>query len=195
MAADGGRDGADRDGSGRDDSGRDGSDRDRPGRRGRVGYLRDETDAARLDRNYGELLQELRVAQTGVQILFAFLLSIAFQQRFTQIEDYQRYLYLGTLACAACASILLIAPVAVHRVMFRQHLKDEVVALTARSAEIGLGFLALSMMCAVFLIADVVSGTAMAVALTVPLSIIVVIAWYLMPSLRMRAATEEESRS
>ena len=177
------------------DGGRDGADRDRPGRRGRVGYLRDETDAARLDRNYGELLQELRVAQTGVQILFAFLLSIAFQQRFTQIEDYQRYLYLATLACAACAAILLIAPVAVHRVMFGQHLKDEVVALTARSAEVGLGFLGLSMMCAVFLIADVVSGTAMAVALTVPLSIIVLIAWYLMPSLRMRAATEEESRS
>lgn len=173
----------------RDNAGRDGSTR-----RGRAGYLREETEAARLDRNYGELLQELRVAQTGVQILFAFLLSIAFQQRFTQIEDYQRYLYLGTLACAACAAILLIAPVAVHRMMFGQHLKDEVVALTARSAEIGLGFLGLAMMCAVFLIADVVSGTAMAVVLTAPLSIVVLIAWYVMPSVRMRAAADQDPR-
>jgi hypothetical protein len=178
VAADGPRDAAARD-------------RDRAATRARAGYVRDETAAARLDRNYAELLQELRVAQTGVQILFAFLLSIAFQQRFAQIEDYQRYLYLGTLACAACAAILLIAPVAVHRVMFRQHLKDEVVALTARSAAIGLGFLGLAMMCAVFLIADVVSGTAMAVALTAPLSIVVLVAWYLMPSLRMRSAADQ----
>jgi O-antigen/teichoic acid export membrane protein len=171
--------------------------RDAPGRstpRVRAGYVREETAAARLDRNYGELLQELRVAQTGVQILFAFLLSIAFQERFARIDDYQRYLYLATLACAACAAILLIAPVAVHRVMFRQHLKDEVVALTARSAAIGLGFLGLAMMCAVFLIADVVSGAAMAVALTAPLSIVVLVAWYLMPSLRMRAAADQEER-
>ena len=60
-----------------------------------------ESEAERLDRNYGELLQELRVAQTGVQILFAFLLGIAFQTRFTEIESYQRGIYLVTLVAAA----------------------------------------------------------------------------------------------
>src|SRR6185437_5639709 len=101
-------------------------------------YSRNESAAHRLDRNFSELLQELRVAQTGVQILFAFLLSIAFQQRFTSLQNYQRVFYLVTLMAAALAAVLLIAPVAVHRMLFRQHLKDEVVALTSRLAVAGL---------------------------------------------------------
>ncbi|MDT4906886.1 MAG: hypothetical protein QOI69_127, partial [Pseudonocardiales bacterium] len=97
-------------------------------------YVRDESDAARIDRNYSEQLQELRVAQAGVQILFAFLLGIAFQQRFESITDFQRALYIGTLICTAVATALFIAPVAVHRVMFRRHLKDELVEFTGRVA-------------------------------------------------------------
>ncbi len=120
--------------------------------------MRDESDAARIDRNYSEQLQELRVAQAGVQILFAFLLGIAFQQRFKEISDFQRDVYLGALICAALATALFISPVAVHRVMFRRHLKDELVDFTGRVAVVGLVFLALAMLGALLLIVDLVVG-------------------------------------
>ena len=81
---------------------------------------RDETDQERLDRNFLELLQELRVAQTGVQILFAFLLSLAFTQRFGVLTRIQRDIYIVALLAAAVAAALFIAPVAWHRVLFRQ---------------------------------------------------------------------------
>ena len=71
------------------------------------------------------------MAQNGVQILFAFLLGIAFQSRFTHLQPYQRGMYLVTLIAAACAAIMLIAPVAVHRLLFRRHQKDELVVLTS----------------------------------------------------------------
>mgnify|MGYP003693665643 CR=1 FL=1 len=95
-------------------------------------YSRNESEADRLDRNYAEMLQELRVAQTGVQILFAFLLSIAFQQRFNDIDAFQLTVYVITLLCAAVSALLLIAPVPAHRVLFRQHRKDELVTFTGR---------------------------------------------------------------
>lgn len=82
------------------------------------GYTRTESTAHRLDRNYEEMLQELRVAQIGVQILFAFLLSIAFQQHFTEITPFQRTVYIVTLVFTAAAVALLTAPVAVHRALF-----------------------------------------------------------------------------
>ena len=93
-----------------------------------------ETEAQRLDRNYSEQLQELRVAQAGVQILFAFLLTIAFQQRFSSISDFLKVVYVITLGCAAVSAALFIAPVAVHRVMFGRHLKDELVEFTRNEA-------------------------------------------------------------
>src|SRR3712207_1749392 len=82
---------------------------------------RDESEAERLDRNYGELLQELRVTQTGVQILFAFLLTLAFTQRFPQITSFQRGTYVVTLLFSAAAAALFIAPVALHRMVFRHN--------------------------------------------------------------------------
>src|SRR6266581_6983428 len=106
-------------------------------------YSREESEAQRLDRNYAELLQELRVAQTGVQILFAFLLTIGFQQRFASITTFQRGVYVTTLVAAAVAAVLLIAPVAVHRLLFGRQLKNELVTFTARLAVGGLVFLAI----------------------------------------------------
>jgi len=150
------------------------------------GYVRDEPEWERLDRNFSELLQELRVAQTGVQILFAFLLSIAFQQRFNSITDHQRYLYLATLMSAGCAALLLIAPVAVHRVLFRRNLKDEVVAVASRLAAAGLFFLALSIVLAVLLVVDVVAGTVAAIVLALVMAALVVALWVALP-LRVRA--------
>ena len=144
-------------------------------------YSRDETDAERLDRNYAELLQELRVAQTGVQILFAFLLTIAFQQRFASLSTFQRDVYLGTLIAAAVAAVLLIAPVAAHRLLFRQGLKDELVAYTGRLAAAGLVFLTLAILGSVLLIVDVVVGAPAAAVVTAAMALLVLLVWYVLP--------------
>src|SRR5436190_23792344 len=90
-------------------------------------HARDETDDQKADRRYDELLQELRVAQTGVQFLFAFLLTLAFTQRFARISDAQTWLYVGTLLVTAAASALLIGPVPLHRILFARGLKPRLV--------------------------------------------------------------------
>jgi hypothetical protein len=113
---------------------------------------RDETDDQKADRRYDELLQELRVAQTGVQFLFAFLLTLAFTQRFAQITDFQHRLYVVTLMATTVASALLIAPVPMHRILFRCGLKPR----RRREARGGLAMLLLAINGAVLLILDVV---------------------------------------
>jgi hypothetical protein len=141
-----------------------------------------EDEAERLDRNYGELLQELRVAQTGVQILFAFLLSIAFQQRFTQIESYQRGVYIVTLIAAASAAIMLIAPVAVHRMLFRRHQKDELVTVASRLAASGLVALGIAILSAVLLVLDVVINLTFAIIFAALLGVALLGLWYVLPA-------------
>jgi uncharacterized protein DUF6328 len=127
---------------------------------------RHETEAARLDRNYAELLQELRVAETGVQILFAFMLSIAFQQRFATIDSFQRAVYVITLACCTISIAFLVTPVAFHRLVFRKGLKDELVEVTSLCAIVGTSFLLLSVLSGVLLILDYVVGRTFAVTST-----------------------------
>ena len=152
---------------------------DRPTRRP---YQRNESEAERLDRNYGELLQELRVAQTGVQILFAFLLTIAFQQRFDEIDTFQRVVYVITLLCAAVSALLLIAPVAAHRVLFRRHLKDELVSFTGHVAIGGLVFLISAMLGAVLLVVDWVAGLPLALVSVAGLAVTGVWFWAIAPA-------------
>lgn len=151
-------------------------------------YTRDgETEAERLDRNYNELLQELRVAQTGVQILFAFLLGIAFQQSFQKIQDYQRDIYLVTLTAAACAAVTLIAPVAVHRMLFRRHQKNELVLMTSRLAATGLVFLAIAVLAALLFVIDSVSNLTTALIITGVVALLLASLWYALPlSFRQR---------
>lgn len=158
-------------------------------RSGHEPYRRNETEAQRLDRNYLELLQELRVAETGVQILFAFLLSIAFQQRFNEIDDFQRAVYLITLACAAVSALLFIAPAAAHRLLFRRRLKDELVVYTGRVAAGGLVFLLLAIIGSVLLIVDFVSGMAAAVICVVIVATVGIAFWGVIPA-RWRGWTE-----
>jgi hypothetical protein len=161
------------------------------GRRG-VGPLE------RADRNMVEMLQELRVAQTGIQILFAFLLSIAFQQRFSRLSAIQRDIYLATLVCAALAAAFFIAPVAVHRIMFRLNLKDEIVRYTGKMAVLGLVFLVLAMVGSVLLIVDVVAGAVPAVLIAMGLAVVFAVAWVVLPAtlrrrLRDQGATADQS--
>ena len=126
---------------------------------------RGETPLQRADRAYGEILQEVRVAQTGVQILFAFLLALAFQARFASITDFQRNVYGVTLMLCAAATALLIAPAAFHRVVYRRRLKLHLVHAASRLALSGLVLLMLSLVSAVLLILDVVFGAGPAVIL------------------------------
>jgi len=128
------------------------------GARPRETPYRRETPAERLDRNFSELLQELRVAQTGVQILFAFLLALAFSPRFEDTTESQRNVYVATLLLAATATGLIIAPVAYHRLLFRRGLKGALVSSASRLALAGLVALMLAMTGSVWLAVDVVLG-------------------------------------
>src|SRR6476661_2420992 len=130
-------------------------------------YERNETEQERLDRNLTELLNELRVALPGVQVLFAFLLGVPFAQRFALLASYQKDIYFGTLMCAAAASAFLIAPSAHHRVEFRLQDKRHIVMTANMYAIIGLAFLALAMTGVVLLVTDFIfSATASAIATT-----------------------------
>src|SRR5215213_4013511 len=92
-----------------------------------------ETERERINRNWDELLQELRVTQTGVQILTGFLLTLPFQQRFALLDDAQQAVYLTTVGFAVLATGLLVAPVSHHRSVFRQHEKDWLITSAHRS--------------------------------------------------------------
>ena len=119
---------------------------------------RGETLDQLLDRNLNELLQELRVAFTGVQILFAFLLGLAFTNRFTTLDRFQIAVYTVTLLTTALATLVLIAPVSFHRLIFRRRQKATLIMVADRLLLLGLGLLVLAITCAVALILDVVLG-------------------------------------
>ena len=157
---------------------------------------RDETDLERWDRNFTELLQELRVAQTGVQILFAFLLTLPFTNRFGQVSDLDKAVYVITLIAAATATALLIAPVSDHRQVFRQGRKPELVRMASTLAQAGLGALLVAIIGAVFLVLDVVAGLGWATALVVVITVLYLALWYMLPKLiRARITPENEAEN
>jgi hypothetical protein len=119
---------------------------------------RDETEAQRLDRNWSSLLQELRVAQTGVQLLTGFLLTLPFQQRFTQLDGVMRTVYLFTVACSIGATVLLVAPVSMHRLLFRRHRLSTVVSAAHAFAIVGTVLLGVALAGVAVVIFDTVVG-------------------------------------
>ncbi|MEU3455913.1 DUF6328 family protein [Micromonospora sp. NPDC006766] len=125
-----------------------------------------ETERQRWQRNFADLLQELRVTQTGVQILFAFLLTLPFSNGFPQTTDFQKDVYVVALLAAAAATAMIISPVAFHRALFRQGRKPELVRFAHRVAVGGLAFMLISMVSAVLLIMDFVLGRPIALVLT-----------------------------
>lgn len=145
---------------------------------------RDESEAERLDRNLIELLNELRVALPGVQVLFAFLLTVPFTQRFTTLSDAQEKVYYVTLLLTTAATILLIAPSAHHRLQFRQQDKRHLVALANRFAIVGIAFMALAMVGAVLLITDLLFGSTMTAVATASTLAAFAFLWYAMPIAR-----------
>ncbi|GGB65460.1 membrane protein [Knoellia flava TL1] len=144
---------------------------------------RDETATERFDRNWDELLQELRVTQTGVQILAGFLLTIPFQQRFADLTDGQRTAYLVALATAVLATTLLVAPVSAHRLLFRKRAKQELVRLADASAQAGLVALAATIVTVTWLILDVVVGKGPALVAAGLALLLFLVNWLLVPLL------------
>ena len=124
---------------------------------------REETFDERMDRNWAEILQELRVTQTGTQVLTGFLLAIAFQPAFTRLDPFQRGTYLALIVTAVLTTALGLAPVSLHRILFRQHAKAEVVAIAHGLLYAMLAGVALVLIGAILLIFDVVAGRTQAI--------------------------------
>jgi hypothetical protein len=160
---------------------------DDPGGTGGGGPGRDETETERLDRNWGELLQELRVLETGTQILTGFLLTVAFQQKFSQLNGGQVTLYLVLVSLSALATMLVLAPVSLHRTLFRQGKKGVLVAWTNRLLRISLAIVALTVVGVVVLLFDVATNFGLAVAAGVVAALALGTLWFAIPmSLRRR---------
>jgi hypothetical protein len=147
---------------------------------------RNETELERLDRNLGELLQELRVALPGVQVLFAFLLTVPFQQGFQKATSFQKDIYLVTLLLTALTTALLIAPSAYHRLEFRQGDKEHIVNVANALAIAGFGVLAAAMSSAILLVTDYLFGATTATICTIGAAVVLYGLWYVAPFTRRR---------
>lgn len=153
---------------------------------------RDETEAERLDRNTNELLQELRVSQTGVQILFAFLLTLPFTQRFTQVSSFERDIYFVSLLFSGAASALFIGPVSYHRLLFRRGEKRQMVFVGNAMAIGGLACLAISLNGVILLISHFVLGNVASVVLTTGSVLLFLVLWYVIPLMRLLEGHRQE---
>ncbi|GAA4424839.1 DUF6328 family protein [Georgenia halophila] len=142
---------------------------------------RHETDDERADRNWVELLQELRVTQTGVQLLTGFLLTLPFQRRFTELDTVQVGIYLTLVLLAALTTMFVIAPVSMHRVLFQRRLKTETVRAGHRVATVGLASLGLVVVGTVLLIFDVVVGRTTSIAVAGGVLAVVAVGWLVVP--------------
>ena len=175
RACRGATDAASAGGGGRDESGRDESTSGR-----------DESTAERDDRNLAELLQELRVAGLGVQVLFGFLLSLPFTNRFTTLSHAQRQLYIGCLLLAALATALLLGPVAYHRLVFRRGEKERLVRAANVMAIAGLAAVGLAVSAAILLVTDYVSSGLTAALITTFVTLLFAGLWFALPLARRR---------
>lgn len=155
---------------------------------------RDETRTEQLDRNWQDLLQELRVAQTGVQLLTGLLLTVPFQSRFLELAAHHRVIYLVTVALSMIATGLLISPVVLHRVLFRLHARDELVATAQQLALAGFAALGLAVVGVCMLIFDVVLGLTAGIIAAVAVLVFLGALWAVGP-LMMRARARGHSGS
>ena len=148
---------------------------------------RGETLDQVLDRNLAELLQELRVAFTGVQILFAFLMSLAFTQRFGELDDFDLAVYTLTLVFTGLATMVFIAPVSFHRLVFRRRQKSALVLIADRLLIVGLALLAPAICGALLLTLDIALGRWQAVVGSSVTALVGLLTWYVLPIAIRRA--------
>jgi len=147
---------------------------------------RDESADERADRNWNEVLQELRVMQTGTQILTGFLLALAFQPAFTDLDDAQRTFYLVLVVLSALSSIIALAPVALHRWLFRQRAKPHVVDYGHAALITALVTVSLLLVGVVGFVFDVVVDQQSAIVAVIALTVVILVTWIIVP-LGMRA--------
>jgi uncharacterized protein DUF6328 len=152
----------------------------------------DEDAKERVDRELIELLNELRVALPGVQVLFAFLLIMPFSQGFDRVTSAQRAVYFGSFLCTALATALFIAPSSYHRLRFRQQDKERMLLAANKMAIAGTGFLALAIVGVVFLITDVLYEVFPAALVTAVIAGWFFWFWYGLPLVRRRSGQDGE---
>ena len=143
-----------------------------------------EDKSERLNRELIELLNELRVALPGVQVLFAFLLTVPFQQGFQRITELQRDVYFATVLTTAVSALLLIAPSSMHRIEWRQRDKEALLATSNGLAIAGMVFLALGMTLVLFLITDIIFGAPAVAAVTGVAAGLFAFVWFVLPLVR-----------
>ena len=146
------------------------------------GYQRDEDESERLDRHWAELLQELRLAQTGTQILFAFLLTIAFTQPFQNADSFTHLLFAVTLVMSAIAMALFLAPVSFHRMVYRLQMRDRMLPIADRLTELGLVFLLLAVAGGLLLALDVALHRKTAILVVSVVAALFAALWYALPA-------------
>lgn len=147
---------------------------------------RDETEGERLDRNWNELLQELRVTQTGTQVFTGFLLTIPFQQRFGDLTPEQVSIYLVLVGFSVLATVLAIAPVSLHRTLFRQGAKTHIVHIANMLLIAALAAVALTLTGTALLVFDVALGHPAGIAAGVVTFVVTVLAWAALPAVTRR---------
>ena len=140
----------------------------------------------KLNRELIELLNELRVAIPGVQVLFAFLLVVPFSPGFSSVSTLQRYVYFATMLCTAVSGVLLLAPSSHHRLLWRRDQREERLKMGNRLAVGGMAFLALAILGAIFLISAVVFGSVTAAGATSGIGVLFAWFWYGQPLQRLR---------
>ncbi|MEU5885095.1 DUF6328 family protein [Spirillospora sp. NPDC047279] len=148
-----------------------------------------ETPAEHADRNFVELLQGLRVAVTGVQVLFAFLLTVPFSIGFTKLDSFDKWLYYISLVAAAIATMFFIAPVAQHRVLFRQGLKESLVRRSNAYGMIGTLALAVSMTAATMMVVDFLFNGPLPLITAAGAALLAAWLWFIEPAIRRRTDT------
>lgn len=151
---------------------------------------RSETTAERFDRNWLELLQELRVLQTGIQVLAGFLLTVPFTGRFEELAGHDKVLFLVAFGSAVLTIGLMSAPVAIHRLLFGRHAKDVLVRVGNRTAKVSMVALGLTLVAVTALVFDVVLGSAAAVAAGLGVLVFYVLVWVILPVSLLRRGTE-----
>ncbi|MGW1797650.1 DUF6328 family protein [Streptomyces sp. NPDC001984] len=143
---------------------------------------RDETEEERADRMWGELLQEVRVAQTGVQILFGFLLTVVFTPKYADLDHTGKVVYLVTVVSGACATGALVGPVSLHRLVSGQRIKPRAVRLASRLTAIGLVLLFATMTASLLLVLRVAThGGGYVTWIVVAVAVWYLLCWYLLP--------------
>jgi hypothetical protein len=163
-----------------------------PDQRRESGGSAGEDHTERVSRELIELLNELRVALPGVQVLFAFLLAVPFAQGFTRVTEFQRALFFVVMALTALSAALLIAPSAWHRLRFRQRDKERILRASNRMSIAGLGFLALAMTGVLMLIADFIYSPTLTIVSGVAAALVFSVLWYVMPLLGQHGPEPDE---